>query len=230
VTLLQHLEELRRRIGISLAVVAVFSCVSFGFVGSLIEWLKRPAGSLLPRLAFFSPTEALVASIKVSVVAGTILSLPLLLYEVWAFVRPALKEPERWYGVLLIWWGTALFVLGAAMAYGLLLPVCLRFLLGFGGPSLEPVISINRYLGFVLSIILVCGILFQLPLVTFVMTRLGVVTPQRLRRSRRVALLIMVIVAAVATPTTDALNMLLMAVPMALLYELSIGIAAWSSR
>jgi sec-independent protein translocase protein TatC len=210
--------------------VVLTSGIGFGVAGRLIEWLKRPAGSLLPRLAFFSPTEALVAYVKVAVLFGVVLALPVLLYQVWAFVRPGLIRRERTAGLAFVWWGSVLFATGAALAYTVCLPVFLQFLLNVGSPSLEPVISISRYLSFVTSVILICGAFFELPLVVWMLSRLGILTPRVLRRRRSLALLAMLIVAAFVTPTTDAISLLLMTVPLLVLYELSILVSSLSAR
>ncbi len=225
-TFTEHLEELRRRLGSCLALLLISSCVGFRYAARLIEWLKRPAGTLLPRLAFFSPTEALAAYMKVAVVCGFALALPVLLYQVWAFVRPGLTWRERYYGIVVIGWGSILFALGVAFAYGVCLPMFLEFLLSLGGSSLEPVISISRYLSFVLGVMLTCGVLFELPLLVVVLTRLGIVTPELLRRHRGLALLVLVIVAAVVTPTTDALSLILTTIPLCVLYEVAILVAS----
>ena len=225
-----HLEELRRRLWVCLLAIAVASAMSFAWVGQLIEWLKRPAGAALPRLAFFSPPEALLAYMKVAVTAGLFLCMPVVLYELWAFIRPGLTRRESRYGLAFVWWGSALFLVGAAFAYWILLPVSLKFLLGFGGGQLEPVISISRYLSFTTMVILACGIVFQLPLVVGLLAKLGLVKPQTLRRQWRHAVVIMAVAAALLTPTTDAATMLLMVVPMLALYEASIWVAACATR
>jgi len=229
-TVVEHLEELRRRVGLCLLTVFATSGATLWFADRLIGWLQRPAGTLLPRLAFFSPTEALIAYMKVAVVGGSVLALPVILYQVWAFLRPGLTVRERLYALVFVWWGSALFVLGAALAYGVCLPLFLRFLLTIGSPHLEPVLSVSRYLSFVLGVMLTCGLLFELPVVVFVLTRVGIMTPHTLRRRRGLALLVLVSVAAVVTPTTDVLSLILMTIPLVGLYELSIVVSSVSAR
>ena len=220
-----HLEELRRRLWICVGAIGLASALSVAWTGQLIDWLKRPAGSLLPRLAFFSPPEALLAYMKVAVMAGLVVCVPVVLSQLWAFVRPGLARKERGYGLVFIWWGSALFLAGGAFAYWVLLPVSLRFLLGFGADELEPVISISRYLSFTTMVILACGVVFQWPLVVFLLAKLGVIRPQTLRRKWRHAVVGMAVVGAILTPTTDVATLLLMTVPMFALYEVSIWIA-----
>lgn len=221
-SLTEHLEELRRRLGISLAALLVTSSVSFMSVERLIAWLRRPAGELIPRFAFFSPTEALVAYLKVAVLGGVLVAMPIWLWQLWAFIRPALKPRERAAGFAFVGWGSALFLGGACFAYAVLLPVALRVLLGVGSGTLEPVISIDRYLSFVTTMIVWCGLMFELPAVLFLLAKAGIVTPEWLRQQRPYAILVLVIIAAVVTPTTDVLSLLLMTIPLLVLYEVSI--------
>lgn len=225
-SLVGHLEELRKRLWI--AIVSVFAASAIGIYLSdrLIEWLKRPAGEMLPKLSFFSPAEALLAYLKVALAFGIVLSFPILLYETWAFIRPGLTVRERRYGLSFVFWGSLLFLAGGSFAYWILLPPSLAFLLGFGSRTLQPVISINSYLSFTSMAILACGIVFEFPLAIFFLTKVGVVTPQTLRRNWRVAFLSMVIVAALVTPTQDPINLILMTLPLLLLYEVSIFVSS----
>jgi len=221
----EHLDELRRRLWVCLLVISVASTASFGLAGKLMDWLKRPAGASLPTLAFFSPPEAMLAYLKVAVISGLILSTPLLLHELWAFISPGLTPRERRYGLAFVWWGTVLFGAGVAFAYWVLLPVSLKFLLGFGSGQLTPVISISRYISFTTMVMIACGGVFELPLAIALLTKIGIVTPQMLRRKWRHAVVILMIAAAILTPTTDVATMILMVAPMLVLYETSIWVA-----
>ncbi len=229
-TLADHLEELRRRLALCLVVLLAAVGVSFSQADRIIGWLRRPAEGLLPRFAFFTPTEPLLAYIKVSILAGLILSMPVILSQVWGFVRSGLTWRERYYGLAFIAWGTVLFVAGVAFAYYWLLPVSLKVLLGIGRGILEPVVSIDTYLSFVTGLAFWCGIVFEIPIVLFLLAKVGVVTPEWLRQSRSYAILVIFIIAAVVTPTTDPVNMILMAIPMVLLYEVSIWVTWFAIR
>lgn len=227
-TFVEHLDELRRRLLIGLAAVVVTSSLTLWKAGWLVGWLKRPAGDRLARLAFFGPTDALAAYVQVGVLAGVVLASPILFYQAWAFVRPALTWRQRASALAVAGWGSALFVAGTALAYWMVLPWLLRFLLGVGSPYLEPVLSVNRYLSFVLGVLVTCGLVCELPLVILLLTRAGIVSPELLRRARPVAWLILVIAAAVITPTTDAVTMILATIPLIALYELSIAVSRLS--
>ena len=226
-TLAEHLDELRRRLGISLLAVIVAVGIALCRVERLIQWLRRPAGHLIDRLVFFSPTEPILAYLKVATLAGLILAMPVMLWQLWLFVRKGLTSRERAAGVWFVWWGSALFVAGAAFAYYGLLPASLAFLLGIGRGALEPMISLDRYLSFVTTLVFWCGVVFELPVVLLFLAQRGIVTAEWLRQQRPYAILILVIIAAIVTPTTDPVNLLLMAAPMVLLYEASILVTRW---
>jgi sec-independent protein translocase protein TatC len=225
-----HLDELRRRLGISLLAVGLGSALCTSRIDILIQWLKRPAGKLLPHLAFFSPAEALMAYLKVACLAGLALAMPVILYQAWAFVRAGLTPEERRWGGVFVGWGSLQFILGVAFAYGVLLPVSLRFLLGFAGAELEPVISVDRYLGFVVSLSFWCGVIFQLPVALVLLTRMGLLTPQWLAQQRPYALLGLVVLAALLTPTTDVVSLMLMVLPLFVLYEVAVWMSAFTGR
>lgn len=224
--MVDHLEELRRRLFTCLGMLLAATLLAMTKVQAIIDWLKRPAGYRLPLLAFFSPGEALLAYVHVGVITGLVLSLPVVLWQIWSFVKPGLAEPERGAGLLLIFGGTGLFALGLAFAYSVALPMALAVLLSIGEGTLLPMISVSKYLSFTTGLLLAGGLIFEMPLAVAVLARFGVVTPQGLRRRWPLAVLAMAIGAALITPTTDAVTMMIMMAPMALLYGLSILIAA----
>ena len=225
-TLAGHLEELRRHLGLSLLALLITVSVSLTQADRIIQWLVSPVQELLPFFAFFTPMEPLAAYLKVGTLAGLVLAMPVILWQVWAFVRGGLTPAERSSGAVFVWWGSAQFLAGAAFAYYVLLPVSLRFLFSIGAHYLRPVISIDRYLAFVTGLLGWCGLVFELPVVLSVLARVGIVTSEWLRQQRPYALLVLVIAAALITPTTDPVNLALVAVPMAVLYEASI----WLTR
>lgn len=227
-TLAEHLEELRRRLGISFGALLVAVGIGFTQADRLIGWLQRPVESVLPRFAFFSPTEPLAAYLHVSVLAGLALAMPVMLWQCWLFIRSGLSGRERAVGLAFVGWGTFQFLAGILFAYFALLPVSLRLLLGIGREHFDPVISIGRYLSFVTTLTVWCGLVFELPVVLFVLAKVGIVTPEWLRQQRPYAILVLVIIAAIVTPTTDPVNLLLMAVPLIFLYEFSIMVAQFA--
>ena len=226
---LDHLEEMRWRIIWSLIAVIVGSVIGFFAVVELdvIGVLQRPIEELLPdrRLVFTSPTTPFFVSLKLGIAVGLLLALPVIIYQAWAFLSPALHENERKYVIPGALSGVLLFGAGVAMAYFLALPIGLRFLLNFQAESLSPIITIDEYLRFATGVILAFGILFQLPVVLVVLGLLGIVTPATLAKYRRHAILILAVLSALLTPA-DPGTMLMLLGPLALLYELSI----WLTR
>jgi Tat protein translocase TatC len=226
---LDHLEELRWRILWSLLAIAVGMAVGWVLVDKfeIIEVLKRPIAPYLRggRLAFTSPAEPFMLHLKVAFGLGCLLASPVVIYQAWAFLAPALYERERRLIVPALSAGVVLFLAGAVACYAWLLPAALKVLMGFQGTDLEPVITIDRYFGMAIPFIVACGAIAELPLVVTILAALGLVTPQFLARQRRYALVIAAFVAALLTPP-DAVSMLMMLVPLLLLYEVSIW-CAW---
>ncbi len=222
--MLQHLEELRRRLVISAVTVVIGFGAAFSFAPRLMEWLRRPLGR---EVYFFSPTEALWTTIKVALFAGLILALPVVLFQIWRFVSPGLFLRERRYGLLFIFGSLISFALGVVFCALVALPFALAFLLDFGiSQGMRPLISVGQYISFSLKMYLAFGLIFEVPLVLTLLARAGIVTSAFLARNRRYAFLINAIAAAVLTPTTDLLNMMFMLVPLTLLYELGI-LGSW---
>jgi sec-independent protein translocase protein TatC len=223
--LTEHLEELRKKIIYCLVAVVALSITFYFFSDELIRVLSRPVGTLY----FFTPTEAFIAKIKVSVAAGVAVSLPFIVYQVWGFVVPALTRKERSYALPLVFSSSLLFVGGLAFAYFIVLPVGIRFLLSFGSAELQALIGVTKYLGFILWMLLIFGFVFQLPVVVFFLDRIGVVSPQSLRSKRKHVIITIFIVSAILTPP-DVLTQFAMSLPIILLYEASILIVSLSRR
>ena len=228
-TLAGHLEELRRRLGLSLLALLAATGVSFLRAGDIVRWLQRPVQGLIPRFAFFTPTEPLAAYLKVAGLAGLVLAMPVILSQVWGFVRSGLTPRERVSALLFAGWGSLQFAAGTLFAYFVLLPVSLRVLLRVGDGDLLPMISIDRYVSFVTTVLFWSGLTFELPVLVWALARVGIVTPEWLRQQRPYAILVLVIIAAVVTPTTDPVNLLLMALPLVLLYECSILLSRFAA-
>jgi sec-independent protein translocase protein TatC len=226
---LEHLEELRSRLIWVGGTVLLLSVAGFFIVSKLdvIGLLKAPITPLVPdgMLLFTSPTEPMTVTLKLSFVIGVIMAMPLIIYHVWAFLSPALFEKEKKLVVPAVLGGFVLFLLGVAMAYFLVLPLGLRFLLGFQTASLSPIITIGEYLKFATRLILAFGIIFELPLVSLLLALLGLISAGTLRRFRRHAVVGVAVVSSVLTPA-DVGTMLMMMGPLLLLYEVSILLVA----
>jgi Tat protein translocase TatC len=230
---LDHLEELRWRILKCLLAIGVGMVIAWVVLDKidLIELLKRPIAPYLPggRLVFTSPAEPFLLTLKVAFGFGCVLVSPVLIYQVWAFLAPALYDRERRLIVPALAVGSVLFLAGAIACYEWLLPAALKVLLGFSREDLAPMITIDRYFGMAVPFIVASGAIAELPLVMTILAALGLVTPQFLARQRRYAFVISAFVAALLTPP-DAVSMMLMLIPLALLYEISIWCAWVASR
>ncbi|HXF96694.1 MAG TPA: twin-arginine translocase subunit TatC [Gemmatimonadales bacterium] len=226
---LDHLEELRWRLLKSLLAVALGTAAGWFVVQhfDLLELLKRPIAPYLPdgRLVFTSPTEPLMLTLKLAFVAGLVLASPVVIYQAWAFLAPALYEREKRVIVPAFAAGIVLFLAGALACYLWVLPAAVRVLFGFQTEQLTPMITVGSYFGFAIRLLAAFGTVAELPLVVTILAAFGLVTPQFLIRHRRYAIVISAVVAAFLTPP-DALSMMLMLVPMLLLYEVSI-LCAW---
>jgi len=224
---LDHLEELRWRLLWSAVAVAVAAGIGFFLVHYLgvVEVLIRPIQPLLgegERLDYLSPADPFFLVLKLSVVIGLILASPVVIYQIWAFLSPALEDHERKVIIPALYLGLVLFVAGVAMAYYLALPITLRFVMGFLPGLLEQQIVAGPYLAFVTRLLLAFGIVFELPVVVMILTSLGLLTPDFLRNKRRHAVVGITVLASFLSPGDVITVTLLMMVPLILLYELSI--------
>lgn len=229
-TLVEHLDELRRRIIISLIALGIATVASLPLSTYLLKILKLPAANLIGKLAFFSPQEAFLIYMRVSFLCGFFIAFPVISYQFWAFVSPAVEERFKRHIAYFIISCSIAFIAGCLFSYFILIPKALKFLLSFGSDDLEPVISATQYISFVTSIILSCGLVFQMPILSYLLTKLGLINAGMLRKKFGVAIVVIFVVAAVITPTTDVFNMLLLAIPMLFLYVISIWISAFAGR
>jgi len=228
-SLLEHLEELRKRLIRSILALVAGMAVCLSWAPEICRWLARPIQEFLPegtKLAFLGVTDPFLLYFKTALLAGTFLAFPWLLWEVWRFVSPGLYPKERlWAGPFVVL-GWLFFLGGGAFAYWIAFPRAVQFLMEIAGPDLMPVITVERYYGFLLTIVLGLGLMFELPIILVLLAKIGLVTPRFLLRHFRWAVLIIFVVAAVITPTSDIVNLSLFAVPTIGLYLLGI-LGAW---
>ena len=226
----EHLEELRRRILISLAVLVCVSGCLFVNGKQIMLAVKNPLDILHLHLIFITPTEVFTAYLRVSFLFGFILSFPFLLYQVWAFLAPAISRTHR--KNIILWMVLAIicFVIGILFSYYIALPVALKFLIHFGQALATPQITVAKYVSFFSALILLGGLVFEIPVFLGLLTDLGLIKSKMLKEKRQYALLIILIVAAVITPTQDIINMGMFALPMILLYEIGILISQFVER
>lgn len=231
---LDHLEELRWRILWSLLALALCAGVSFWIVlrFDVIGILMRPVLPFLEndKLHFLGVTDPFFITLKLALALAIVLALPIVIYQLWAFLSPALMPRERRAIIPAFYLGTLLFTAGACLAYFLALPFTIRFMLGFQTQALQPILTAPEYFSFVTKLLLAFGFIFELPVVTMVLAALGIVTSGWLRSKRRYAFVAMVVAASMITPGDAITATLFMIGPLMLLYELSIGLARLVER
>ena len=221
-----HLGELRRRLTYVAIVVVV--CVIGAFVAKkyILAVVLYPLRSTqITELTTLGVTESFMSVLKISIYAGLIISLPFILYQFWAFIMPGLYENEKRSVIPYVASTTALFLGGVVFAYYIVLPVGLRFMLGYGGEFFGQMLQAERYISFVIMFLLAFGVVFELPLVMMLLAWTGLVDHVKMRKVRKYAILVEAIVAMVLTPSQDPVSMALMLIPLMILYEVGIWMA-----
>lgn len=225
-SLLEHLEELRQRLLKALVALGIGTIAGTFLTPLALKALTAPLGDATPLV--LSPTEGASVFFKIALVIGVALAMPVIVYQAFQFIRPGLRPNEQRYILIAAPAASLSFAVGAIFAGRVLLPTALPFLRGFTAGIAETRYSIDQYLSFVGSLLLGVGIVFETPLVMFFLAKLGVATPQKFAKARGVVLVGGAIGAAVITPTTDIVNMLLVLLPFILLYEMGILLARFA--
>ncbi|HMA47119.1 MAG TPA: twin-arginine translocase subunit TatC [Frankiaceae bacterium] len=237
-TLTEHLYELRNRLAKALVAFTVATAVCFVFEPHLFDVLKAPycdlpaskrLGGEQCSLYFFGVLDAFFIRLKISMIAGGLVSSPVWLYQLWAFVTPGLHRHERRWAASFVVSSVVLFALGGFFAY-LTLSKGLQLLLGFGGGGLVSLLDVNRYLSYVVAMLLVFGVSFEFPLLVAMLNLSGVVSTDRLRRWRRPEIFLVFVFAAVITPSQDPFTLIALAVPMCLFYEVAVFVGRVHDR
>ena len=228
---LDHLEELRWCIIKSVVAIVVCAIAIYFVSDKLLDILIQPYNTAakglqkeLPKLIFLNPTGGFMIRIKLAAFAGLLAALPIVFYQLWQFVMPGLLEHERRYVPYIVFFSTLCFLIGAAFCYFVVLRFGLKFLLSFETDYMVATISVNEYLQFVTMLLFVFGMVFELPIVAFFFTKIGLLTPAFMRHYRRHGIVVMVILSAIITPP-DIFTQLLLAAPLIVLYEISIMVS-----
>ena len=239
---LEHLGDLRRKITVSLIALCITFVITFNYSENILKFLMFPLRYNLDfsvrkmymyfvphdklhntKLVFLGPAEGFWMNMKIAMVTALLIALPILFQQLWSFMSPGLHRKEKKYVVPFIFIATVLFLVGAAFCFFIVLPFAMSFLLAYKiGDFMMPMLSVGQYVDFCLKFILAFGIVFELPIFVVFATRMGFVTTKTLAKNRKYAILIAFIIAAFLTPTPDAFNQTLMAVPMIVLYEVGI--------
>jgi sec-independent protein translocase protein TatC len=220
-TIVEHLNELRKRLIYILLAVGISSGGAYYFIDEILAFIT--AAGNIDKLVFIKPTEAFFVIVKLTLLAGIIGAMPFILYQVWRYVGVALKKSERKY---LIFFGPVSFILfmcGAAFAFRGVLPLAIKFLLSFSKDFLTPMITFNEYISFLTRMIIAFGTMFELPLVILALSKFGIVTPEMLKKGRKYVIVGIFIVAAILTPP-DVVSQIMLAIPLLILYEVGVWI------
>ncbi len=216
-SLQEHLTELRTRLIRSILIVLLCACGAYYYSDEILHILTAPAG----KLYYMRPTEAFFTYMKVSMYAGIIVASPVLFYELWAFVKPALTKGEKRVTDLLVPIAIVLFWSGILFSYFFVLPAAIRFFIGFGSEDLQALFSVGQYLSFIVSFIFPFGVVFELPLVIVILAHFGIITSKYLRAQLKYFIFLSFVIGALISPTPDMFSQTMIAAPMLILYVVS---------
>ncbi|SHK71771.1 sec-independent protein translocase protein TatC [Selenomonas ruminantium] len=225
-SLIAHLTELRSRLIKCLVATALGSCVGYFYIQEIMHYITLPAG----KLYYMQPAEAFFTYLKVACVAGFLLALPIIFWQVWRFFLPALTTRERMVLGIVVPTSVVLFFCGLAFSFFLVLPAGIKFFLGFGNTELEALLSVNKYFDFVIMFVLPFGFIFELPLVMTIMGKLGLITSAFLKKYQRIIIFLSFVVGAIITPTPDVFTQSMIALPIIVLYEVGYFIVRYILR
>lgn len=222
-----HLQELRKRLIVCFIAVGIGFVISYFFSKEIFELLSKPLLKVMPegqKMVFIALPEAFLTYLKIALVSGIILASPMLFYQIWMFITPGLHQTEQRYVLPFVVFSTLFFVGGTLFGYLVVFPLGFKFFMGFTSDYIRPLPSIREYLSFSLKLLIAFGVVFQLPLFSFFLSRLGIVDAKMLRSKQKYAILLIFVVAAVFTPP-DVATQLMMAGPLIVLYEIGIWVA-----
>jgi len=222
-SVLGHVAELRKRLIRSIIAIAVTSIICFIFYNQIFDILKAPAQDI--DLIFIEMTEMLGTIMRVCLFGGIILAMPYLTYELIMFISPALTIREKKYIYIILPWIALMFAAGVVFGYYIIVPRMTEFLITFGGNIATPQIKVGNYVAVVTRILLAIGIVFEMPVLTTFLARIGIISPKWLSDKRKTAIILSFVLAAMITPTIDPINQCLVAAPLIVLYEMGIWLA-----
>ena len=225
-SIIAHLTELRKRLIRSLIAIGIGSCIAYYFIEDIMHLLTGPAG----KLYYMQPAEAFFTYIKVAIFVGFLIALPIVLYQIWRFVLPALIGMERYLLSVIVPVSLILFLAGIAFSFFLVLPAAVKFLVGFSTQELQPMFSIKQYFDFVIAFLLPFGFIFELPLAIVLLAKVGIVSSKFLAKQQRIVIFLTFVIGAVISPTPDIFSQCMIAIPMILLYEISYVIVRFGMK
>jgi sec-independent protein translocase protein TatC len=232
-SLTDHLMELRKRLVRSVIILLVGFGVCYYYKDYVFEIITRPLVNALPKnsyLIYTGLTEAFFVYMKLAFFASLIITSPFIVYQIWKFISPALHSKEKKYVIPFVFFSSLLFVSGVLFGYYIALPPAFEFFVSFNNQYLQAMISFSNYISLFVTFLLGFGLSFELPVFIFFLAKFGIVNVQMLSKNRKYAILLIFIVAAILTPSPDALSQILMAIPLMFLYEVSIFVAKFAVK
>lgn len=229
---MSHLEELRKRLITCAITVGIGFVISYIFAERLFQILVTPLTRIMPegdRLIFTNLPEMFLTYLKTAVICGIMLTAPVLFHQLWMFIAPGLYQHEKKYAIPFVVFSTILFVGGALFGYFIVFPFGFKFFLGFANEYIQALPSVKQYFSFAIKLLFAFGIVFELPVVAFFLSKMGIVTPEFLKKKRKYALLMTFVMAAILTPP-DVITQLMMAGPLIILYEIGILVARMARK
>lgn len=229
---MSHLEELRKRLITCAITVGIGFAISYIFAERLFQILVTPLTRIMPegdRLIFTNLPEMFLTYLKTAVICGILLTAPVLFHQLWMFIAPGLYQHEKKYAIPFVVFSTILFVGGALFGYFIVFPFGFKFFLGFANEYIQALPSVKQYFSFAIKLLFAFGIVFELPVVAFFLSKMGIVTPEFLKKKRKYALLMTFVMAAILTPP-DVITQLMMAGPLIILYEIGILVARMARK
>jgi sec-independent protein translocase protein TatC len=230
-TFLEHLEELRWRLIYALAGVVIATIICGVFIDFMVDIvLLKPARDSGAQLQNLRPFGQIFLYFQVALIGGIILSIPNIFYQLWKFISPALRRSERKHVLSIVIYSSLCFLAGIVFAYFIMLPMSLKFAAQFGSDAIKNEFAIDEYMSIIISVMLAAGFVFELPMISFFLSKLGIITPAFMRKYRKHAIVFILVLAAFLTPGTDPVSQGVLAIPLVLLYELSILISKLSQK
>lgn len=226
-TLVDHLSELRKRIIYSGIVLLLSTIVCYNFSGIVVKDIINIVPDV--NFVFIAPAELLMSYIKISVIGGLVISAPIIILQIWMYVRPGLKKNEKKTITVSLFTGGLFFILGVAFSYFIVLPIMIKFFMGFKIEEIQEMISFSSYLTFVLNSILAFGVVFELPILMVILTKFHIISVSFLKKNRKYIILTIFVIAAILTPP-DVITQTLLALPMVLLFEIGILLSKFADK
>jgi sec-independent protein translocase protein TatC len=227
-TVVGHLDELRSRLIISLVTIVILTCAAFIFSDEVLAYITGPFTATGFKLNIFKLTEGFMIRLKVSAILAILVGLPFIMWQGWRFILPAITKKDRMFSRIMLFAAILLFYAGVVFVFYMLVPFTVKMLLSFVTKEMISTIGANDYVSLVFFFCMIMGILFELPIIMMILTRIGIVTPAFLVSKRKYAFVLAFVIAAVITPTQDMLTMTIVGVPLVILYEVSIIVSKFT--